>query len=256
MKLNEIIEYIDTQFETSNLDNYSDESGITVNSTIDIKKIGYCTNLTLESVEGANEAGVNLLITHHDAWHFIYGLQEACINKLKEYGIAHYFNHLPLDDSDFGTNESLIKVLGLKSVKKTHLYDGYYCGRVAEFEEAIPFLDFAAIMEDKLGESIKAWQFNDKPVKRVGLVCGAGGETTLIKESIDLGCDTYISGEKNLYSIQYADFKETNLMIGSHTFTEIFGVDSLVKKIKEQFDDIEIVLINESHCEAKDNRDL
>ena len=50
------------------------------------------------------------MITHHDAWEFIYGLKETCKEKLFEYNISHYFNHLPLDDCDFGTNNSLIEI--------------------------------------------------------------------------------------------------------------------------------------------------
>lgn len=40
-----------------------------------------------------------------------------------------------------------------------------------------------------------------------------------------------------------------NLLAGSHTFTEIFGVESLVKKILEIYDDLSIVEIEEEHFE-------
>lgn len=63
-------------------------------------------------------------------------------------------------------------------------------------------------------------------MKRVGLVCGNGGPTACLKESVENKCDVYITGEHNLYTIQYAKFKGKNLIIRSHTFTEIFGIES------------------------------
>jgi len=48
-----------------------------------------------------------MMVTHNDAWDEIYRLREACIDKLADYGKSHYYNHLPLDDCNFGTNDSL-----------------------------------------------------------------------------------------------------------------------------------------------------
>ncbi|WP_207707714.1 Nif3-like dinuclear metal center hexameric protein [Alkaliphilus serpentinus] len=118
MRLKEIEEYILHLFETRDYKMFHEESGITVRATEDVKKIGYCTNLTLDTIEEGKRNKVDLIITHHDAWEFMYGLKEACREKLLEYNISHYFNHLPLDDCDFGTNNSLIEKLGLKIIEK------------------------------------------------------------------------------------------------------------------------------------------
>jgi len=251
MQLNKIEEYIITLFDTINNKQFHDESGVTIEVNRDIKKIGYCTNLTLQTIENAKKCEIDLLITHHDAWDFMYGLKEACLEKLQEYQIAHYYNHLPLDDCNFGTNDSLVNELGLKVIEKSHLEDGFYCGRIAEFENQISLSELVKKLEIILKEPVKAWKFNDRSIKRVGIVCGGGGLTPDVKEAIDKQCDVYITGEKILYTIEYAEFKKLNLIIGSHTFTEIFGVESLVKKIKHKFDEIEIVKINEKHLEAE-----
>lgn len=39
-------------------------------------------------------------------------------------------------------------------------------------------------------------------------------------------------------------------MIGSHTFTEVFGIESLAKKIKDKFNDVEIIRLKEEHLEV------
>lgn len=250
MRLAEIEECILDLFDTKDNEHFYKESGITVRWAGDVKRIGYCTNLTLDTIEEARKNNVDLMITHHDAWEFIYGLKEACREKLIEYNISHYFNHLPLDDCDFGTNNSLIEKLGLEIIERTHEEDGFFCGRVAEFKEEVTFEELVEKLESILEEPVQSWKFKEGKIKRVGLVCGGGGFTTDVREAIDRNCDVYITGEKVLYTIEYAKFAGINLIVGSHTFTELFGIESLAMKIKDKFKDIEIVRLYEEHLEA------
>ena len=192
-----------------------------------------------------------MIITHHDAWDFIFGLKDACREKLLENNISHYFIHLPLDDCDFGTNNSLIEKLGLQIIEKSHIEDRFYCGRIAEFNEDVIFEELVRKLEIILEEPVKAWKLKEGGIKRVGLVCGGGGFTTDVKEAVDKKCDVYITGEKNLYTIEYAQFAKINLIIGSHTFTEVFGIESLAKKIKEKYKNIEIMRLKEEHLETQ-----
>ena len=59
-----------------------------------------------------------------------------------------------------------------------------------------------------------------------------------------------LTGECNLYTIQYAQFKGINLIIGSHTFTEFFGIQSLALKLNDNKKVLEVVRLNEEHHEA------
>ena len=59
-----------------------------------------------------------------------------------------------------------------------------------------------------------------------------------------------MSGEKVLYTIQYAKLEAINLVIGSHTFTEVFGVRSFVNKTKTEFPSLHIHEIQEDHIET------
>lgn len=245
-----IVEKINDLFNVKNKEIYFSESGITYNADKKVEKIGYCVNLTLETIEEARIHGVHMMMTHHDAWDEIYGLKEACIEKLKEYGISHYYNHLPLDDCNFGTNDSLLKKLNLENAKRTHEWEGLYFGRIAEYDEEIEFNELVKNIENLLEEPVRFWRFNDKKVKRVGLVCGNGGSTTCLKEAVENKCDVYITGECNLYTIQYAKFKWVNLIIGSHTFTEFFGIQNLALKLNENKRKLVIVRLNEEHYEA------
>ena len=245
-----IVERINDLFNVTSKRIYFSESGITYNAEKKVRKLGYCVNLTLETIEEARIHGVDMMVTHHDAWDEIFGLKEACVEKLTEYGISHYYNHLPLDDCDFGTNDSLLKKLNTKNIKRTHEWEGLYFGRVAEYDEEIEFKELVKNIEELLEEPVKYWQFNKKKIKRIGLVCGNGGPTTCLKESVENKCDVYITGEFNLYTIQYAKFKGINLIIGSHTFTEFFGIESLALKLNESIKELVLVEIKEEHYEA------
>lgn len=57
--------------------------------------------------------------------------------------------------------------------------------------------------------------------------------TDLVREAIELGCDTYITGETNLYMAQYAMERGVNLLIGTHTHTEFPGVESLCARLQD-----------------------
>ncbi|QTH45777.1 hypothetical protein J4772_15935 [Cohnella sp. LGH] len=76
-------------------------------------------------------------------------------------------------------------------------------------------VDFNELVErfsDILAEDIKAWQFGGKKVKRIGMITGAGDRTDCL-HSAKIGM---------------------NLIVGSHTFTEIFGVKALAHKYTKE----------------------
>ncbi|MBY0095684.1 Nif3-like dinuclear metal center hexameric protein [Mesobacillus maritimus] len=245
------------QFETSIkklftkelLKEFDDDYGFTNKTNDSIKRIGYSTNLSIEVIEQAKDNHVDLILTHHDAWDFIFGLKEACLEKLKEYNISHFWIHGPLDFIQFGTSTSLMRVIGVDQIMKHSIYDHREIPGIGEFSEPVDFKVLVQKMSTELGEPIRNWQNHNKLVKRVGVLKGAGHSSNQMKVALEDGCDTYITGEATLYTIQYAQFVGMNLLVGSHTFTEIYGVESLTKKLMEIHDDIEIIQLREEHFE-------
>ena len=55
--------------------------------------------------------------------------------------------------------------------------------------------------------------------------------TSDMRAAVELGCDTYVTGEYALYSQQYARFCGMNLFVGSHTNTEILGVKNMAEQL-------------------------
>lgn len=124
-------------------------------------------------------------------------------------------------------------------------------------KDTLSFYDYtinepkASVIESgKLGEKVQSWKFNNKDINRVFILCGAGHLTSDMKQAVDEECDLYLTGEKILYSIEYAKLNKMNLVVGSHTFIELFGVKSMAELVSDEFNDVEIVLIDEQHLEA------
>ena len=109
--------------------------------------------------------------------------------------------------------------------------------------------ELAKRMEGILEEPVRLWKYGKDHVSKIGIVCGGGEGTSLSKTAYENGCDVYITGEKILYTIQYAQFMKKNLIIGTHTFIEMPGVEHMASKLGEKLTDIEFVKIAEEHIE-------
>jgi putative NIF3 family GTP cyclohydrolase 1 type 2 len=228
-----------------------DEYGFCNFSLNNYERIGYATNITPEIVLQAAEKNVDLIVTHHDAWDFVYGMKELCIELLKEHNIAHFYVHLPLDYVDFGTCNSLLRLLGVNNiVQQSRQFEGQSVIGIGELDSQMSLEKLVGDMTTLLGEKVYYQKNNNKGIRRIGMLTGAGNGTNQLRDAMNSNCDVYITGEKTLYTIQYAKFIKMNIIVGSHTFTEIFGVKSFAQKLQERFKDIEILQLHEEHTEV------
>ena len=225
------------------------EYGFTCRAGINIKRVGYATNLTPEVVKSAIDSRVDLIITHHDAWDFIYGMKDECVEMLNTNNVSHYFAHLPLDAADFGTVVAFGRRLGGQMEAKSAMYEGFPCGGILKLPTPVDLADFVAVVQDVCHEDVEHWRNSDKPVSRFGVLPGGAMLTSYVKECVDHDCDLYITGEKNLYLVMYAKYAGIHLIVGSHTFTEIFGVEALVNLIGTEYPELSTVRIEEPHLE-------
>lgn len=229
----------------------NEEYGFCNFSLNNYERIGFATNITPEIVMQAAEMNVDLIVTHHDAWDFVYGMKERCIELLEEYNIAHFYIHLPLDYVNFGTCISLLNLLGISNiVQQPYQLDSKTVIGIGEFASPITLKQLVGDMNRLLGERVYFQNNNNKEIKRIGMITGAGNGTDQLRDAMNSNCDVYITGEKTLYTVQYAKFIKMNIIVGSHTYTEIFGVKSLAQKLQEKFKGIEILQLYEEHFEV------
>ena len=244
LSANEIKAIAVSQFDDGKLENNLQEWGFNTLYNRDMKVLAYATNLTPYTVKESMERGAQFLLTHHDAWPFIYGMKEECLKLLNEAQISHGFFHALLDDADFGTSSSLSAALGLQNVEKAVPYDEFQAGVIGYLPVAISLIELKRKLSQLLDEEIRVFANHEEMVKKICITTGGGNLTNDLKYAVDQGCDTYITGEYGLYSQLYASFSGLNLLIGSHTRTEILGVASLAKRIVAG-SNIEIIEIKE-----------
>lgn len=223
----EFIDHLKACFEPIRIEGFPGEFAFTDHANGPIQRIGYATNLNPRTVAQAVESGVDALLTHHDAWEFLYELRAAALAELKRAGISHAFVHLPLDAAPFGTAATLGEKLGLKILGDFANYEGLPCGRICKASGAETLDALAARMLNATKGGVRAWRFGPEIPQRIGITTGGGNLTDLLREAADLECDTYITGETNLYTVEYARHRRMNLLVGTHTHTEFPGVQAL-----------------------------
>ncbi|QHQ61982.1 SMS protein [Anaerocolumna sedimenticola] len=209
-----------------------------------IKRIGYVVNLTPEIIEKAHQLRVDFLITHHPS---ISELKDECYKMLEVYDIIHTFFHAPLDDADFGNSRSIAVALGLINCKKIipYQYD-YYWGITGELVEKTTYEKLLNKLSMILNETVKGYKNNDTLIHKVCINAGGGDDINKLKEALDHQCDVYITGGYNLDFQLYAKYRGINLMIGSHTNTELMGIQNFANLLTSHTG-VEATKIDESN---------
>lgn len=228
----DLLDRIRACFEPVNLDDYDGEFGYIDNSQTAISRVGYAASLDPTTSEKAVSAGMDVILTHHDAWNFLYELRTRVLEMLKAASLSHCFVHLPLDAAPFGTSASLAERLGLRIMSDFASYEGLACGRICETPVPEPLDVVASRLADVTRAGVRVWHNNSAAIRRVGITTGGGNLTDVLREAADMGCDTYITGETNLYTVQYARYRNMNLIVGTHTHTEFPGVETLANKLR------------------------
>lgn len=238
-------------FSRSVLAFFNDGNQFGFNNFIDkeINKVGYAINLTTDVIEQARQEEVDLILTHHNIWDDLLELREDCLKLLKEYEIVHYFNHLPLDASEFGPTRTLAAQLQLDIKEEIVSWGDFYFGIVGEWEEAKTLEELETLFDEALGHKSRVWKFNDRKIKRVAVVAGSAGNPIDMQQAIELNCDAYITGEKKMKTILYAQHMKLNFLLGSHIFTERKGLEAYAMKLQELMPHTTFLPLHEDHIE-------
>ncbi|HEY8435579.1 MAG TPA: Nif3-like dinuclear metal center hexameric protein [Haloplasmataceae bacterium] len=251
MNIREFNRINESLFRQDTLSFFNDGQQFGFNNFIDtdIQRVGYAINLTVDIVEQAHKKNIDLILTHHNIWDDLLELSTDTLARLKEYGIVHYFNHLPLDASDFGPTRMLAKQLGLTVVDEIVKWGDYAFGIVGEWDEPKPLAELEQLLDAALGHKSRVWQFNERLVKRVGVVAGSGGDPAELQEAVQKGCDAYITGEKKMKTILYAQHVKLNFLLGSHIFTERAGIEEYARRLQERMPELSFIPLKETPIE-------
>jgi dinuclear metal center YbgI/SA1388 family protein len=188
----------------------------------EIEKAVVSLDFNGEVLEYALKEGADLIITHHPViFDKLSSITDVDLLNCIKNDISVYSAHTNLDSADGGVNDALCEALSLKNIGKN---------KMLRYGEISPMsvINFAEIVKEKLNtKSVRLTSREDKIVKKVGVLGGAGGdEITLAMES---GCDLYLTGEAPYHIAQFAYKNDIALISAGHYETEIL----IVKKLAE-----------------------
>jgi len=242
----EVKAYLDDLLQVAGLDESG--NGLVVGGRPVVSKVGLAVNCSFRTIEGAVQRGCDLLITHHAAWpHIDRHLSPLKYDRLRQLGINYYAAHECLDLArEFGTSDALARAVRV-AVQGTFDLEG----------EAIAvhglttghFLEFVVRVGNQLGVEPRKWKNSDS-FGHVGLIPGWGGRTDWLAQAQELGCDTFLTGETNMFGLLFAKEAGLNLVVAGHYATETPGVMALSARIARDLK-VEVTFIPEEMVEAK-----
>lgn len=241
--LQKITEFCAKLLDIENIEDHYCENGLQVEGKKEIKKIALGVTASENFLKKSAHWGADMCIVHHGLFwkggvSKITGPLKNRLKILLENNISLLNFHLPLDaHGEIGNNILLAKIFALENVEKVDI------GYVGNLPKKISFEEFVKEVESKLGEKVKVAEKTSNDVYKVGIISGgAGNFANLIKNA---GVDTFLLGEVS--EPDYHNICELGLsfIAAGHFVTEKYGVQSLGKKIQEEFSDFQIQFIDE-----------
>lgn len=225
-----------------------DNAGIQVGSLHqEVNKVLVALDITNAVIDEAIALGTELIVSHHPL--IFGGLNNVTAEgkgaktlRLARAGISAISMHTNLDIAPGGVNDVLIELLGANSAQGL---DAANCGRVGELPEAMEFMDFAKMCREKLNVQGMRYYNAGKPVKRLAVMGGAGGDE--VQAAFEKGCDTYVTADVKYHQFLLAEELGINLIDADHFCTENPIVPVLGRMIKENFPELEVTVSKVHH---------
>ncbi|MBQ9794654.1 MAG: Nif3-like dinuclear metal center hexameric protein [Clostridia bacterium] len=219
MTVQELAVYLDERISVSLSEPWDNDGRMVIpHRETEVTGVLCALDCTSGAIARAKELGCNVILTHHPLiFKPLASLADtdsvgkrviACV----ESGIAVLSYHTRLDSLEGGVNDCLAEALGLRNVTSFLPF-----GRIGEVEEQ-PFETFAShvgtALETKELSLVKA----TPAVKKVALVSGSGKDE--IREALEAGADTFVTGEANHSSMLDCMELGLNLICATHYATE------------------------------------
>jgi len=123
-------------------------------------------------------------------------IAERYFKEMQKRRLSIYSLHSPLDvNQNISTGRSIAKILKLQDCKPYNQDEAGYAGIYGFLENKLPFDEFIRTLRDVFSLNDIHYIQKFPTIHKIGIIAGGGAEVDYIKESIALGCDTYLSGD-------------------------------------------------------------
>ncbi len=233
-KIKEVLEYLNELYPFDTKEEW-DNCGLLVGGEDNmVEKIMLTLDVTKEVVEQAEEAGADLIVSHHPViFRPFKSLKSGtAVFNLACADIGVISVHTPLDGAKGGVSEQLAKKIGLKKIVHSD-----FSPMIVTGETSTDVKKFAKKLKTALGGSVQYSAF-DREIKTVAVCSGAGG--SLLAELPAGYVDAYVTGEAAHHNFIDCEEQGTALFVCGHFETENIILDELERVLSEKFPNIEI----------------
>jgi dinuclear metal center YbgI/SA1388 family protein len=241
--LSAVVAHLDELLRTRDTPDYPPAlNGLQVDHRGPVKKIAAAVDVSTRVIRTAIDIGANLLLVHQGL--FWGGLQPLTgpfysrVRLLLEHDVALYSAHLPLDAHPTLGNSALMAAeLGLEPLAGFARYETVDCGVRGESDvTTVELLErVRAFSRSQGGDAIASLLPPGRRTRRWAICSGAGADVNTIREALQLGIDTLITGEGPHWTAVDAEDKSLVIIYAGHYATETLGVRALAERVATEF---------------------
>jgi dinuclear metal center YbgI/SA1388 family protein len=238
-KRDEITAFCDELLDIGSFEDFG-PNGLQVPGSSDVSKVATGVTANLECLQGAVDAGAELVLTHHG---LLWGSEVSPLSvpmaaRLRallcaDVSLAAY--HLPLDaHPQIGNNALLRDALGLGPDERAFgEAKGSSVGLIGRAPEPIDAGELTRRLAEAVGQDPLVFEAGPERIESVGIVTGAGGFA--LHEAGPLGLDALVTGEPSEPVMGEAREYGIHFLAGGHYATETFGIRRLGELVAERF---------------------
>lgn len=224
-------------------------NGLQIEGKEEISRIAFSVSATQESINESIKNSADALIVHHGLFWSFHGVRTLTgpfakrVLPITRHHINLYGYHLPLDaHPEIGNAASLANLIGLSIDGPFGDYKGSPTGIKGHFSQPLMVSELKAKCEKILEHNVILSSPNLKAkISNMGIITGGanGGWFDAFQE----GLDSYLTGEISEHDWHDAKEAGVHMLAGGHNATEKFGIQSLMRKVKNKFN-VECIFID------------
>jgi dinuclear metal center YbgI/SA1388 family protein len=236
----DIVAFCDQMLQVGSWPDYG-PNGLQVPGTAEVSKVATGVSAHRELLEGATEAGAQLVLVHHGLFWDSHpsALSEQMAARLRIVlggGLSVAAYHLPLDaHPTIGNNALLCERLGFEPDGRPFgEVKGRTIGVVGRCDDGIEAGALVRRVAETCDREPLVFDEGPETVRSIGIVSGAGASE--IHAAVALGLDAFLTGEPAEHAM--ADAREGGLhfIAAGHYATETFGIRRLGEMVAGRFD--------------------
>lgn len=214
-----------------------------------LTKVLTCLTLTPDVAAEAQQAGAELVVTHHPLFFkpvrriTADDAQGRMVLDLLRAGIAVYSAHTAYDSAKAGINQMWAEQLDLREIAPLRPHSrepadvgGGRYGRLAVPQTAAQLIDrIKSLCEVPVVQWTGA---PDQRVERMAVACGSAGE--FLEDAAAQGCQLFLTGEARFHTQLEARTLGVCLVLVGHYASERPGIERLARQISTQFPNLHV----------------